>query len=447
MGARGSVAQAQSPAPSASRQQPAPPSAHAPTPAAPVPPSGAASQPTDERKVTAYTLPPDRDEKARRLARLANIFVPVTLVYDLLVLVVVLRLKAAPQYRNIAERVSSRRFVQGLIFTPLLFFTIDVVSLPTEVFRNHVRRNYGLSVQSWASWFGDWAKGEFLSILLITILAWILYSIIRKSPLRWWFYFWLISIPIFLGILFLQPYVIDPLYSKFEPLQIKNPALTAELEKMVHRAGQSIPPDHMFWMGASERTTALNAYVAGFSASKRIVVWDTLIAKMNTPQTVYVTAHELGHYVLGHVPKTIAFYLVLLFAFFYLTYRFSGAMLRRWGPSWQIRDLGDWASLPALALLLTVLFYLATPITCAFGRYREHQADQYGLEVVHGLIPDANQVAAQAFQILGEVNLATPQPNPVFVFFFYDHPPIADRVRFAIDYDPWSQGRQPEFVK
>ena len=81
------------------------------------------------------------------------------------------------------------------------------------------------------------------------------------------------------------------------------------------------------------------------------------------------------------------------------------------------------------------------------SRHLEHQADQYGLEVTHGLTPDSGQVAAQAFQILGEVSLANPDPNPVGVFLYYDHPTISDRVRFALTYDPWSHGSQGEFLK
>ena len=100
-----------------------------------------------------------------------------------------------------------------------------------------------------------------------------------------------------------------------------------------------------------------------------------------------------------------------------------------------------------LLFLLSVFFFLASPIFSAFSRYLEHQADQYGLEVTHGLTPDSGQVAAQAFQVLGDVDLADPEPNPVNVFLFYSHPSIPDRIQFALTYDPWSKGEQPEFVK
>jgi Zn-dependent protease with chaperone function len=203
----------------------------------------------------------------------------------------------------------------------------------------------------------------------------------------------------------------------------------------------------MFWMGASEKTTALDAYVSGFGASKRIVVYDTTIAKMSTPQIVYVAGHEMGHYVLGHIPKGISFFAGILLVFFYLGFRSVGWILARWGAKWEIRGVDDWASLPALLLLLSILFFLASPIISAFSRHDEHQADQYGLEVTHGLTPDSGQVGAQAFQTLGDVDLADPEPNPLDVFLFYSHPPIPDRVQFAVTYDPWSKGQSGEFVK
>jgi Zn-dependent protease with chaperone function len=107
----------------------------------------------------------------------------------------------------------------------------------------------------------------------------------------------------------------------------------------------------------------------------------------------------------------------------------------------------DWASLPALLLLLSVYSFIANPINSAMSRHFEHQADQYGLEVTHGLTPDSGQIAAQSFQILGQVDLSDPEPNSIDVLMFYSHPPIPDRIRFALTYDPWAKGEQPELVK
>ena len=148
---------------------------------------------------------------------------------------------------------------------------------------------------------------------------------------------------------------------KFEPLQQKDPALTASLEKLAQRAAVDIPPERMFWMNASEKTTAVDAYVTGFGASKRIVVLDTTIARATTPQIVFVAGHEMGHYVLGHIPKLLAFFAALLLVFSYLVYRSIGWLLARSGAKWKVRSVDDWASLPALLFLFSIFSSLPAP--------------------------------------------------------------------------------------
>jgi STE24 endopeptidase len=402
---------------------------------------------SSEKIVTAYTLPPDLYRKARDLGRFHARFAWIDFFYGTFVLWVILYWRFGPQFRDWAESVSRNCFLQAAVFAPLLLLTMAILALPSDIYENSVERKYGLSIQSWGSWFWDWTKGQFLGILLGIILVSILYAVIRSSPRRWWFYFWLVSLPIIVILVFIQPLIVDPMFHTFEPLQKKDPALTASLETMVKRAGVNIPPERMFWMGAGEKTTQLNAYVTGLGASKRIVVWDTTIAKMDTPQIVLVAGHETGHYVLNHIWKGLLFAAAFLFVLFYLGFRTIGWLLRRFGTAWGIGGVADWASLPALLLLLSVYSFIANPVQSAVSRHFEHQADQYGLEVTHGLIPDSGQVAAQAFQVLGEVDLSDPTPSPVTVIMFYSHPTIPDRIRFCLTYDPWDKGEPPEFVK
>jgi Zn-dependent protease with chaperone function len=408
-----------------------------------------APQPAEiaEKKVTAYTLPPDLYKKAHNLGQIRFWGQLFETFYSLVIFWLILKWRLAPKYRDWAEKAASAGFVQAAIFAPIFLLTFDIFTLPTAIARHWISQKFGLSIQRWASWFWDWTKGQIIAVIVGTLLIWLLYAVIRRSPRRWWFYFWLLTIPLMVLAFFLMPLVIDPMFHKFAPLAEKDPALAAGLERMVQRAGENIPVERMYWMGASEKSTALNAYVTGVGASKRIVVWDTTIAKMTTPQIVAVAGHEMGHYVLGHIFKGLAFAAVVLFILFYLGYRCVGGMLARWGGNWRIRGVDDWASLPALLLLLTIFDFCATPIESAFSRYLEHQADQYSLEVTHGLTPDSGQAAAQAFQVLGEVDLADPAPNPVDVFLFYDHPSIPDRIRFCLTYDPWSKGERPEFVR
>jgi STE24 endopeptidase len=425
--------------------------------------------------VIRYTLPPALDHKAHRLGQISFWGALVDTLYSWLILLLVLKWRLAPKFRDWAERASHYTFVQAVIFAPLLLLTVALLTIPIDALWHSISRHYGLSIQSWGSWALDWAKQEILFLVAGTFVVWILYSVIRRSPRRWWLYFWLISLPLMAFLVFVQPVIVDPMFHTFVPLEQKDPALVARLEQLVHRAGQNIPPSRMFWMGAGAKTTELNAYVTGIGASKRIVVWDTTIRAMDTPQIVFVVGHEMGHYVLNHIWKGMAVGAIGLFVLFYLVFRAIDGLLKRReetppasgvavgasGPAsaatatqdakgatrWEIRAVGDWASLPALLLLVSVFSFIGTPIGSAVSRHFEHQADQYGLEVTHGLTPDSSEVAAQSFEILGEVDLSDPRPNPVDVFLFYSHPPIPDRIRFALTYDPWVRGHKPEFVK
>lgn len=429
------------------------------------------------QNVTHYTLPPALYRKAHRLGQVSFWGELIGTLYSWLTLLLILNWRFAPKFRDWAERATRVRFFQALIFAPPLILTISLLTIPLDIGRHWVSRRFGISIQGWASWFWDWTKQEIVLIVIGAFLTWILYAVIRRSPRRWWLYFWLIALPLMALLIFVQPVVVDPLFHRFEPLAQKDPALTAKLEQLVQRAGQNIPPDRMFWMGAGAKTRALNAYVTGIGASKRIVVWDTTIRDMDTPQIVYVVGHEMGHYVLNHVWKGMAAGAAGLFVLFYLAFRTIGWLLTRWGggnrdpalpnlpnaplhapgtqplrdvrltTNWAVRGTDDWASLPALLLLISVFSFIGTPVGSAVSRHFEHQADQYGLEVTHGLTPDSSQVAAHSFQILGQVDLADPTPNPVDVLLFYSHPPIPDRIRFALAYDPWARGGHGEFVK
>jgi STE24 endopeptidase len=401
---------------------------------------------TATNQITAYTLAPDLARKAHHLEEISFWGQIATFLYSLAILLFILKSRCAVAFRDWGERASSNRFLQTAVFVPLLIGLIALFGLPVDVTEEWISRIYGFSVQSWPSWLWDWSKVQFLEILLGIVLVWILYAAIRRSPRRWWFYFWLASIPISAALVFVQPLIVDPMFHQFQPLAQKDPSLAAGLEQLVHRAGENIPPERMYWMNASDKTTDANAYVTGIGASKRIVVWDTTILHLNTQQAVSVVGHEMGHYVLNHIAKGLALGMVGLFFLFYLVYWSIGRLLAHRGTRWKIRAVDDLASLPAIMLLVTLFYFASNPIENGFSRHIEHQADQYGLELTHGLILDSGQVTAQSFQLLGQLGLEDPSPNAVDVFMFYTHPPMTERIQFAVTYDPWSHGGHGEFV-
>jgi Zn-dependent protease with chaperone function len=146
----------------------------------------------------------------------------------------------------------------------------------------------------------------------------------------------------------------------------------------------------------------------------------------------------MGHYVLHHVWFGIALgsvgVLVLLFGTWYVARR------RGWA-------IDNFASLPALLLAMAVFDFVSTPVANAVTRIQEHNADIYGLEAIHGIVPNSQQAAAEAFQIMGEIGLADPNPSPFIEFWLYSHPSVTSRVRFSAEYDPWSKGQPPKYVR
>ena len=410
-------------------------------------PPANSSNPSSPPQVQGYTLTPAQEARAISYARARHELYFLDVAYGLLLLVFFLQLRVAPAFRNWATRWTDSRFGQILVFTPLLLLTIDCLSLPTAIWGHRLALQYRESIQGWGSWLADWAKGEGVEVVLGFLIAWILFAIIRGSPRSWWFWFWVAAIPLIVLSVVATPVIYDPLFSKFTPLANSEPHLAARIEQITTRAGAPIPQSRIFEMNASAKLNEVNAYVTGLGASKRVVIWDTTIRRMSEDEVLFTTGHEMGHYVLNHVRDGILFSCVVLVLFLYLAFRLLHWMLARWGETWAIQGQDDLAVLPVLILLLVIFGFLFTPISNAYSRYLEHQADQYGLEVIHGLIPDAPIVAAHAFQVLGEVDLEEPKPSTAVKLWFYTHPPLDERMRFAQTYDPWSQGRAPKFVK
>jgi Zn-dependent protease with chaperone function len=390
----------------------------------------------ENKEVTSYTLPPEKYEKAVAYSRKQYLLHFIAIAYSLFLLLGMLGLRVAPRFRNLAERISRRRFLQALIFVTLVLASLAVLELPLNAYDHSLARQYDISIQGWGSWFWDWTKSELIELGILSVLLYFFYGVVRRSPRRWWLYSGLAVFPLAAVFIFLSPLVLDPLFNKFEPLENNHPALVTEIEKVVKHGGLDIPRERIFEMKASEKVKAVNAYVTGFGSSKRVVVWDTTIASMTTPQTLFVVGHEMGHYMLGHIPKGIAFVGCLIIGVLYLVYRSVLWAMARSQNRWGIRNLEDWASLPVLMLFFSIFGFLAEPVANTFSRFQEHQADVYGLDVTRGVILDPSTAAAEAFQVLGEIDLADPHPSAFIKFWLYSHPPLAERIAVARAYKP-----------
>jgi len=402
---------------------------------------------TEQTKTEQYTLSHERYKKAVAYSRAEYTLYFVSYFLSALFLFLILRLGIAARFRDIAEGVSQSRWVQGLVFVPLLRLLLGVLALPLRIYWHRLSLQYEQSVQGWGSWFWDWTKGQMVVLAIWLVLAVILFAVMRLSPRRWWFYFWFPAVAIMILLVVIIPLVVDPLFDKFEPLGNQHPDLVASVGKLTSRAGVPIPPERMFLMVASRKTNEINAYVTGLGTSKRVVIWDTTLQKTTNDEALFVIGHELGHYVLGHVLKGVLAGAAGLLIALYLLFRGLHWSLDRWGRDWKILGAEDWASLAVILLLLQVLLFFSSPVMNWFSRAEEHAADVYGLEVIHGLVPNSDEVAAHAFQVMGELDLADPNPPPFITFWLYSHPPLAERLVFAHNYEPWAKGEQPKYIK
>ncbi len=368
-------------------------------------------------------------------------------IWGVLQLVLLLSLGVVRRFRQAVVGRFRNRWLQGYGFLFLFLLATTLLSLPLDIYGQWLRRSYGLSVQSWASWTGDQAKSFGLGWAIGGLIVMLLFFIIRRFPRRWWLVFWLAMIPITLAGIFVTPYVIDPLFNKFEPLAKSQPQLVQRLEEVAQRGHMDIPPERMFLMKASEKVTTLNAYVTGFGASKRVVVWDTSIAKGTPDEILFIFGHESGHYVLHHIVRGIVLSLASLLVLLYGGYRFVQWCIRRFGVSWGVESQHDWGALAVLLLAFSIFSIVFEPVQSTISRAQEHAADVYGQEAIHGIVADPQTSGRGAFQVLGETSFDDPNPSQFIEFWTYSHPAIGRRAAFAAHYDPWAAGMEPKYFR
>ncbi|MCI0390117.1 MAG: M48 family metallopeptidase [Acidobacteria bacterium] len=322
-------------------------------------------------------------------------------------------------------------FIVGLYFAIFLFINF-VIDFPLNYYQGFARQHaYGLSNQTLGKWFGDQIIGLLLGIGAGFLFLWIPYLLLKKSPRRWWLYTGLLAIPFLILVILVQPVWIDPLFNKFGAMN--NKELETRILALAERAG--IEGGRVYEVAKSEDTKALNAYVTGFGATKRIVLWDTIIAKLDEDELLFVMGHEMGHYVLGHVWKSILFFSLLIIATLYAIHRTAGWLINKYQRRFGFTELSDIASLPLIILLFSVYFLIVTPIALAFSRHNEHEADRFGLEITRN-----NRAGAMAFVKLQQENLVVPRPHILVKLWQASHPTLGERIEFSNEYRPWEKG-------
>ncbi len=336
-------------------------------------------------------------------------------------------------FKRWANHSSKYRMLQMAIYLIWLSFFAFVATFPLSYISYSLSKTYHISTQTFASWMKDELIDFWINYGTWLIIVPVLYWLMKKSQKRWWLYGWLLSVPFTLFMMFLQPVVIDPLYNDFYPL--KNKELETKILTLAEKA--EIPAQHVFEVNMADKTNALNAYVTGIGSNARIVLWDTTLNRLNDNQILFIMAHEMGHYVEKHIYFGIAGYLLLSLLGLYLTYRLMNWAVRRWGKELKIADVRDIRSLPLFFMILSMLLFVASPLSNLASRYQETRADKYAIQMTK------NPVAAiSSFQELTRSGLSEVNPPLLVKLFRYTHPSMLDRISMLEEYEIKHRNKQ-----
>ena len=334
----------------------------------------------------------------------------------------------------------AKRWILMVILYFLVYSLIEtIVYLPLDLYTGFFRlHKYGLSNQTLIQWGAVFVKSFIVNFVVTSIVIWVPFLVIKKAPRFWWLFLGLLSIPyLFIGT-YIQPVIIDPIFNEYK--QLEDSQLAQRIDELLSKT--SIENCQVLQVDKSKETNQMNAFMTGVFNTKRIVLWDTTINYLNAEEVLGVVAHEMGHYLMGHIWKSIVFGGLASLLVLYLVYRLCNWFLRKSQGRWGIQKLSDIAALPLIMLMVNLMLFITSPAINAYSRSVELEADRFELELTQN-----NFATATATVKLHNQSLAMPEPGYIYMLWNYDHPTYKSRVDFANDYRPWENGEPLKYQK
>lgn len=347
--------------------------------------------------------------------------------------------KLSEGIRNWARR-KTKRWVLIIVLYFIAYSVIEtLIYLPLDIYTGFVRMHqYGLSNQTWSQWLIEMVKSFAVNTAIMAAIVWVPFVIIKKSPKRWWLYIGLVLIPYMFFMSYVQPIVIDPIFNQYK--QIEDSELSTQIDVLLSKS--SIENCQVYQVDKSKETNLMNAYMAGVFNTKRIVLWDTTINYLTVDEVLGVVAHEIGHYLMGHIWKSIVIGGLGSILLLYFVYRMSNWLLSKSNGRFGFDKLSDIAAFPLIMLLINIMIFTTAPISNAYSRNMEVEADRYELELTKN-----NFATATGTVKLHQQSLTMPEPGLIYMLWTYDHPTFKSRVDFANQYKPWDTGEPLKYQK
>jgi STE24 endopeptidase len=310
--------------------------------------------------------------------------------------------------------------ISGWLFFLLLTYAGEFLSIPFSLYSIFkIENKYGFNTMTFRLWISDFIKSLIISTIMMSLVIFAGFWLIQWSPNYWWFWVWGFFFVFSVFIMYISPYVIEPLFNKFTP--IEDESLKGKIIRLTEKAG--IHASRILRIDASKRSKHTNAYFTGIGKTKRIVLYDTLLEGMSHDEIIAVLAHEIGHWKKKHLLKTLAAFEVFSLISLYVSYRLIQSDFLLW--LFNISTNTIFAKFIILAFLVGILSLLLQPVMNFFSRRHERQADRASYD----LTGDSESMVS-ALVKLSKENLSNLYPHPLYVVLYYSHPPILERIRY-----------------
>ncbi|MGA8172858.1 MAG: M48 family metallopeptidase [Methylocystis sp.] len=336
-------------------------------------------------------------------------------VYDGIISLAWLLFWLAPLYRYV-ESVTTPGLNRSVALAVVFSALAEALALPFSLAETFwLEARFGFNRQGFLDFMGDWLKAGALQFVIGAPLLYAMFALLRASPDYWWLFAFIGSMGFMFAIMAIYPTYIAPLFNKFAPLAEDD--LKRRLEALLRKCG--FESGGLYVMDASRRSARGNAYFTGFGKAKRIVLFDTLLAKHTPEEIESILAHELGHFKHGHIRQMLGLAAALAFVGF-------AALHWALGPA-GLSTVFSMPAEPALGLIIALLakepvMHILTPILSWRSRRAEFEADDFAKAMV------GEEPMISALTRLSRDNLATLTPDRLYAMFYYSHPPVPTRV-------------------